>query len=127
MNLTLDYLKSSRKWLAPNLLVYGNADSYQPVFLLTEDATAKRIVVAANVIGGKDQQVSYSELTDVRGNAIPSEITSPVVIIIPRNEVFCYLVGRPSSTGFKIAKNESSNGSSNNGLVDLMIMEVDLP
>jgi hypothetical protein len=127
MNLTLDYLKSNRKWLVPNLLVWGNADTIQPQFLLTEDSTSKRVIFADGVIGGSDQTVNYSDLIDSRGNQLPDEIINPVILIIPRNSSHCYLVGRPSYSGFKIARSETYTASYQNGLVDLLIMEVDLP
>ena len=127
MNLTLDYLKSNRKWLVPNLLVWGNAGAIQPLFFLTEDGASKRVIFADGIIGGGDQAVSYSDLVDNRGNQLPDEIINPVIIIIPRNSTHCYLVGRPSYFGFKIARSDSYTGAYQNGLVDLLIMEVDLP
>lgn len=127
MNLTLDYLKSNRKWLVPNLLVWGNSDAFQARFLMTEDSQPKRVVFSSNVIGGQNQVVNYDALTDSRGNALPTQISNPVLVIIPRNQVHCYLIGRPSQTGFKIARAESDERFQQDGLVDLLIMEVDLP
>jgi hypothetical protein len=127
MNLTLDYLKSNRKWLVPNIVVWGNADSYQPNMLLTEDGDTRRVIFASAAIGGKNQSINYEDLIDSRGNSLPDEIQNPVIVIIPRNAVHCHLIGRPSSTGFKIARAESYGVSSTDGLVDLLIMEVDLP
>lgn len=128
MNLTLDYLKSNRKWLVPNILVWGNSDAFLARFIMTEEeSTYRRVVYASNVIGGENQTISYADLTDLRGNPLPSQIKSPVVVIIPRNRIQCYLVGRPSETGFKIARTEADDKFQEDGLVDLLIMEVDLP
>jgi hypothetical protein len=128
MNLTLDYLKSNRKWLVPNLMVWGNAEAIQPQLLLTEETDdSKRIVFTDNIIGGKNQTVDFSDLIDSRGNHLPEEIANPIIVIIPRDTNHCYLVGRPSCSGFKIARSESSTGSLQHGLVDLLVMEVDLP
>lgn len=127
MNLTLDYLKSNRKWLVPNILVWGNADACRPKLLLTEDSDFKRVMYSSSVIGGSNQSINYEDLTDNRGNQLPSEINGPVVVIIPRNSIHCFLMGKPSTTGFKIARGESVTGMSEDGLIDLLIMEVDLP
>lgn len=127
MNLTLDYLKSNRKWLVPNILVWGNSDAFRARFIMTEDGQSKRVVFGSNVIGGENQTIDFADLTDSRGNSLPSRINSPVVVVIPRNQTRCYLVGRPSDTGFKIARTESDDKFQEDGLVDLLIMEVDLP
>jgi hypothetical protein len=65
-------------------------------------------------------------LTDVRDNQLPAEITNPVVVIIPRNSVSCFVVGRPDSAGFRIACNPASDPlGSTLGQVDLLIMEME--
>ncbi|OQX92317.1 MAG: hypothetical protein B6D58_03755 [candidate division Zixibacteria bacterium 4484_95] len=125
MNLTLDYLKSNRKWLVPNLIVWGSIYSFDAFLMMVEENSSKRVVFSYSVIGGKDQVISFDELCDFNGNALPSEIVNPVVIIIPRDGSRCFLVGRPSNTSFKIACDRSS--FIGQGLVDLLIMEVDLP
>ena len=127
MNTTLDYLKSNRKWLVPNILVWGNADSSQPKLLMTENGDSRRVVFASSTIGGHDQSLAYTDLIDSRGNPLPGQISNPVVMIIPRNSAHCFIQGKPSATGFKIARTQASTGQSADGLVDLLIMEVDLP
>jgi hypothetical protein len=128
MNLTLDYLKSSRKWLVPNLTVWGNAESCETALLLTEQNGSSRVIFTYSLIGGEDQVIDFADLHDSRGNVLPSEIINPVVIVIPRNEAHCFIVGRPSSANFKIAFDpDSVTNMTNRGLVDLLIMEIDLP
>ena len=128
MNLTLDYLKSNRKWLVPSLVVWGNTDSCEAALLITEKDTPKRVVFAYNKIGAGDQAVNYSDLVDMDGNSLPSQIKNPVVLVIPRNQAHCFIVGRPSDSGFKIAYHPDLNSNLiEQGLVDLLIMEIDLP
>jgi len=127
MNLTLEYLKTNRKWLAPNLIVWGDADACSARLLMTETGTPHRVVFAADDISGLNQTILYSDLVDVNGNALPDQIANPIIIIIPRNQIHCFLIGRPSSNGFKIGKNESGANYNCDGLVDILIMEVDLP
>ncbi len=127
MNLTLDYLKSNRKWLVRNLLVWGNSEAVSVRMLMTEHAGTKRVMYSDESIGGKSQVISYDELVDSRGNRLPGEINNPVVMLIPRNSSHCYLVGQPSSNGFSVAREIPDHDTSQDGLVDLLIMEVDLP
>ncbi len=127
MNLTLDYLKSNRKWLVKNLLVWGNAESVRTRMILTEISSPKRIMYSESSIGGKNQTVNFADLVDSRGNQLPDEINNPIVIIIPRNNSHCYLIGQPSKTGFAIGRENIEPGTASDGLVDLLIMEVDLP
>ncbi len=128
MNLTLDYLKSNRKWLVPNIVVWGNADACDAALLMVEDDSAARVVFSYSRLEGNDQVINFSDLTDAGGNSLPLQIANPVIIIIPRNQIHCFIVGRPSETSFKLAY-EPNNASSNSGhgLVDLLIMEIDLP
>jgi hypothetical protein len=123
LNQTLNYLKSGRKWLVPNLSVWGNSSTYQMPMALTEEGMSKRLIFCLAELGGEDQLVKFADLVDSLGNHLPSNIANPAVIPIPRNGAFCYLVGKPSATSFKIA----SNPSPNQPVVDLLIMEVDLP
>jgi hypothetical protein len=123
LNLTLDYLKGSRKWLVPNLSVWGNSATYQMPMALTEEGVSKRLIFCLAELGGEDQLVKYSDLVDSLGNHLPSNIANPAIILIPRSDALCYLVGRPSNAGFKIACNQTSNQP----IVDLLIVEVDLP
>lgn len=129
MNLTLDYLKSNRKWLVPNLAVWGSIYCFDAFLLMVEENSSRRVVFSYSVIGGKDQVINYSDLCDFNDNTLPSEIANPVVVIIPRDRSHCFIVGRPSNTNFKIACDERSSSSSptGQGLVDLLIMEMDLP
>ena len=128
MNLTLDYLKSNRKWLVPNVVVWGNAEACDAALLMVEQDSSSRVVFTYSRIGGDDQVINFSDLNDIGGNSLPPEIANPVVIIVPRNEAHCFLVGRPSGSNFKIAYDPDSISSiSGQGLVDLLIMEIDLP
>jgi len=128
MNLTLDYLKSNRKWLVPNVVVWGNADACEAALLMVEDDSPARVVFSYSRLEGNDQVINFGDLTDADGNSLPSQISKPVVIVIPGNQMHCFIVGRPSETGFKLAYSPDSNSSNSGyGLVDLLIMEIDRP
>ena len=122
MNITLDYLRGRRVWVVPNFVVWGDLSLYLFFLLYTEtEATAKRVVFSKSTLGGLDQAVEFSNLYDFRGNRLPEIINSPKVVVLPKNEVPCFVVGTETPTGFRIGKLSESSGT---GLVDLMIVEM---
>ena len=128
MNGVLNYLKSNRKWLVRDISVWGNADSCPALFLFTEDDSPKRVVFAYNRLGGKNQVINFGDLVDINGNNLPDEIINPVVVVIPRSRAHCFVVDAPSGKSFSIAyASGTAPEYSEPGLVDLLIMEMDLP
>ncbi len=130
MNITLDYLRGRRIWVVPNFVVWGDWSLYSFFLFYTEmGATSKRVVFNKSTLGGQTQTVNFSSLYDFRGNQLPDTIDNPKVIVLPKNEVFCLVVGGETDTGFRIAKlcdlcTLRSAGSSGTGLVDLMVVEM---
>ncbi len=122
MNITLDYLRGRRTWLVPNFVVWGDWSVACFLLLYTEvGEDSKRVMLARNNLGGLDQKVDFADLYDFRGNQLPQVVLNPKVIVTPKNEVNCFVVGRESDTGFRIAK---FSGSEKTGLVDLMVVEM---
>jgi hypothetical protein len=122
LNITLDYLRGRRTWVVPNFVVWGDWSLASFLLLYTEAGeTSKRVMLAKNNLGGLDQTVSFFDLYDFRGNKLPQEIASPKVMIMPKNEVNCFVVGPETDTGFRIAR---FSGSQKTGLVDLTIVEM---
>jgi hypothetical protein len=122
MNITLDYLRGRRTWAVPNFVVWGDWSLASFLLLYTEvGETTKRVVLAKNNLGGLDQSVAFSDLHDFRGNKLPETIAKPKVMVMPKNEVNCFVVGTETDTGFRIAR---FSGSERTGLVDLMIVEM---
>lgn len=128
MNITLDYLRGRRVWIVNNLSVFGEYSSASPLLLWSEmGSSSHRIIFARETVGGFEQAVNFSQLSDFRGNLLPQVIANPKVVILQKNEVECVIVGQESSTGFKIAKLERPflglEGSPQSGVVDLIIIE----
>jgi hypothetical protein len=122
MNITLDYLRGRRTWVVPNFVVWGDWSLYSFLLFYTEmGATSKRIIFSKSTLGGLDQSVNFSSLYDFKGNQLPATINNPKVIVLPKNEVFCLVVGAETNTGFRIAR---FSDSAQTGLVDLMIVEM---
>jgi len=106
----------------PNFVVWGDWSLASFLLLYTEmGETSKRVVLAKNNLGGLDQVVNFSDLYDFRGNQLPEVIGNPKVIVMPKDEVNCFVVGTETDTGFRIAR---FSGSERTGLVDLMIVEM---
>jgi hypothetical protein len=122
MNITLDYLRGRRTWVVPNFVVWGDWSLACFLLLYTEmGETSKRVMLARNNLGGLDQSVAFEALYDFRGNQLPQMINHPKVMVMPKNEVNCFVVGTETETGFRIAR---FSGSEKTGLVDLMIVEM---
>ncbi len=122
-NLTLDYLRGRRMWLVQNFVVWGDCWGDDFLFLYTQvDSPGKRIVFSSTFLGGETQNVSFSSLCDFRGNQLPATINGPKVVVLPKKEPFCFVLGSETESGFKIAKKK---GSKEDGLVDLLIVELD--
>ena len=122
MNITLDYLRGRRTWVVPNFVVWGDWSLASFLLLYTEiGETSKRVMLARNNLGGLDQSVTFETLYDFRGNQLPATISNPKVMVMPKNEVNCFVVGTETETGFRIAR---FSGSEKTGLVDLMIVEM---
>jgi hypothetical protein len=122
MNTTLDYLRSNRKFLVTDFVVYGDYTAAEAGLLCTEDLPdSRRVMFSHSFLSENDQQVLFSSLYDYKNNLLPDTLSSPKVIILPKNDVHCFLVGVENKAGFKIAKSNPDK----TGLVDLLIMEME--
>jgi len=123
MSITLSYLKGKRSWVVENFEVWGELNLAEFLIFYTQgDENSKRVVLNHSFLGGEEQSVAFSSLCDFKGNALPEAINHPKVIILPKKEPVCFVIGKETNTGFKIAKASESN---QNGLVDLLIMEME--
>ncbi|KPL02707.1 MAG: hypothetical protein AMJ90_05000 [candidate division Zixibacteria bacterium SM23_73_2] len=121
-NLTLDYLRGRRMWLVRNFVVWGEGYGDDFLFLYTQlDSPDKRIVFNNSFLGGEAQEVNFSSLYDFKGNQLPATIDHPKVVVLPRKEPFCFVLGSETESGFKISRKK---GAEENGLVDLLIVEM---
>jgi len=121
MNITLDYLRGRRVWLVKNFCVWGEYSALDLLFVHTElGEDSKRIIFNRAGLGGEVQEVIFNSLHDYKGNQLPQEINSPKVLALLKNETLC-MVTEETNSGFKIAK---ENNSTENGLADLLILEM---
>lgn len=124
MNSTLAFLRGRRAWLVENLAVWGS-DSEAEFRMVAAETVASdtRIGFWQVSLGGQLQEVTFSSLTDNRGNNLPDNIKSPAVVVIPRGKQSAFIKSVNGETGFTIAKGE---GSSSSVAIDLMIFETGL-
>ena len=122
MNTTLDYLRSNRKFLVTDFMVYGDYSNAEGGLLYTEQsAGGKRIIFAHRFLSEDEQQVYFGNLYDFKNNKLPETLNNPKVIILPKIAVHCFLVGSETPAGFKIAKTDSGK----TGVVDFLIIEME--
>ena len=121
MNSTYSYLTSHRAWLVPSVSVWGALGAETLIAAATEvDDAQARVVFEEFSIGGVVQELSFRDLVDHRGNALPETIDAPAIIPILKNQIPVAIIGAPSPTGFRMAKTASVPETA---LVDLWIIE----
>jgi len=122
MNITMDYLRSNRKWLVRDYTVWGDNGNYQADMVLTEEnAPNDRVIFHHQYSGGIPQIVNFADLTDHRGNQIPTMIKNAHIILIAKSPIQSFILGPVGSTSFHIAKPSTQSGDS---IVDILIMEM---
>lgn len=115
-------LKSRRAWFVPDFAVWGEANLGQHEYLATEETDGVvSIFYGTAVIGANDQEVLYDELTDHRGNALPSSIATPRVFVRPKSPDTAFVLGTEADDRFRIARIENSASPVT---VDLWIVEL---
>jgi len=122
LNVTLDYLKSNRKWLIRDFRVWGDNGAVDADMLVSEtDSPSSRVVYMREFAGGLTQIVNFADLIDHRGNNLPTSIANAAVIPIPKNPVSSFVCGVIAPGSFRIAKDRSE---SDEAVADLLIMEL---
>jgi len=122
MSTTIDYLKSNRKWLVRDYVVWGDNGTFGADMIMTESVSGDdRIVFSHEFTGETAQTVFFQDLVDHRGNNLPENIKNPGIVLIPRNPGSSFILGSIGERSFRIARN--SNQLSNS-VVDLLIMEM---
>jgi hypothetical protein len=122
MKVTFDYLTGNRKWLVRDLHVWGDSGSLDTAILATESGSSpNRLIVLRELCGAEAQIVEFADLVDHRGNALPETISNAEIIIIPKNESACFVVGSIGPSSFRLAKTPQAVADA---IVDLLIMEM---
>jgi hypothetical protein len=118
----LERAKSHRVWFVPEFSAWGLAGWSEIEFVVQEQVQSTTSVLYGTIdIGDVAQQVIFANLTDHRGNQLPTSLSSPRVIVRPRSVETVFIVGEESTQGFKIARDPDASGPV---LVDLLIIEM---
>jgi hypothetical protein len=118
----MDYLTGNRKWLVRDFMVWGDTGSLDAAILASEmDPVSNRVIFMRESAGGNPQVVEFADLQDHRGNQVPATLHNPEVLIVPKNEITCFIVGAVGPSSFMMAR---SGELSTDAVVDLIIMEM---
>ncbi len=122
MTTGFERVTARRVWFVPTFVVWGLPAWDVVEFLTVEKIGPNEAVLYGSLdIGGTAQNVTFSDLTDHRGNQLPSAIASPRVIIRPRSSDTAFVIGQESQTNFKIARDPNASGPVT---VDLLVVEM---
>ena len=122
MNTTLGVLLGKRMWMIPGVVVWDELAAFEPEFIVTEaDGGAKRLLHVRCSIGGNPQTINFGDLTDQRGNKLPSMLTNPTVVPLARSGAGAVVQGSVSTDSFRIAQVAASNQPA---VVDLLVIEM---
>ena len=118
----IDRVTARRIWFVPDLVVWGlpSLGEYEFLLLDEEDST-KSVYYGIAAIGENEQEVLFSQLSDHRGNTLPTSIKSPRVFPRARSSEAVFVVGKESSDRFKIARDQEAGGPVT---VDLLVVEL---
>jgi hypothetical protein len=122
MTTGFERVTARRVWFVPSFVVWGLPVWEEVEFLTVEKVGSDESVLYGSLdIGGTAQQVTFSDLTDHRGNQLPSTIASPRVIVRPRSSDTAFVISEESETNFKIARDPDASGPV---MVDLLVVEM---
>ena len=122
MTTGFERVTARRIWFVPNFIVWGLPVWEEIEFLTVEKVGSYEAVLYGSLdIEGTAQQVAFSDLTDHRGNQLPSAIASARIIIRPRSSNTAFVTSEESETNFKIARDPDTSGPVT---VDLLVVEM---
>lgn len=111
-----------RVWFVPDFAVHGLPGLGQTDYLVTETVGGTtNIFLGASDLAGARQEVLFANLTDHRGNHLPSAIDTPRVIPRTKQPTPVFIVGREANDRFTIAHDPSVSAAVP---TDLLIIEL---
>jgi hypothetical protein len=103
-------------------MVWGLPSLSEIDYLVTDEIeSVKSIYYGSSSVGNTGQEVLYSELTDHRGNQLPTSLQSPRVFIRHKGVPRSFVAGTESTDRFRIARDPEADGPVT---VDLMVVEI---
>jgi len=118
----IERVTARRVWFVPDFVVWGLPSLGEHDYLAIEKVGAvQSVFYGSATVGQVEQEVSFEQLVDHRGNHLPSSLGAALVVPRSRGSEAVFVVGRESSSGFKIARDPASD---NPVTVDLLIVEL---
>ena len=118
----LEMILAKRSWLVPEFTVWGLPGFGERDFLIVEQlGSTKTVLFGSFDIGGVEQEVSFDQLIDHRGNTLPATIASPLVLTRAKGPASPFVIGRENSAGFKIARPSDTTAPLQ---TDLLVVEL---
>jgi len=118
---SLPLITAKRTWFVPDLVVWGLPSLGDHDYLSLESTSSGSTVCFGSAsLSEASQTVIFGQLRDHRGNLLPSALTSPRVLIRTHSEGSAFVVGKETSTGFKVARDPDSASAM---VVDLLVVE----
>ncbi|MFH1300832.1 MAG: hypothetical protein ABIK07_07195 [Planctomycetota bacterium] len=118
----LERVKSHRIWFVPDVVIWGLPSMGEMHFLTVEKIDGvSSVLYGSAAIAPVQQEISFDQLIDHRGNQLPASIDTPRVMVRARAKPAVFIVGQESNESFRIARDEDAPGPVT---ADLMILEM---
>ena len=118
----LERVMAHRTWFVPDFVVWGLPPLGEYEYVAVEQVdSAPSVYYGKTYVGQPEQQVSFDQLADHRGNSLPATLSAPRVIPRLKGSDGVFVVGKETSEGFKIARDADTETPVT---VDLMIVEL---
>jgi hypothetical protein len=118
----LEKLLARRIWFVPDVMIWGTSGLGELDYLACEKVGSDGAVLfgQSSFFDGR-QQVLFGDLTDHRGNRLPSTLQSPRVLIRSRGTQSAYVVAQESNSGVTLARDQSGTEPV---MADLLVVEM---
>ena len=118
----LSRVLNRRMWFVPDVNVWGLPGSGEIEFLMLEErGSSDNLFFGTTCIGGATQTVRFDQLTDHRGNLLPSTLSAPKVLPRSKDGTPVFVVGKESDRSFKLAHAPDAGTPAT---ADLLIVEM---
>ncbi len=119
----IERVLARRMWFVPDVMVWGTVGLGELDYLTVEKVgSTSAVLYGYSSFADGRQRVSFSDLTDHRGNKLPSEIRSPKILIRARGVDSAFVVGQETPSGFSLAR--SANPQYGPVMADLLVVEM---
>lgn len=122
MNNGIERVLARRMWFVPEVMVWGTIGLGELDYLTVEKiGSSSSVLYGYSSFADGQQRVAFSDLTDHRGNKLPSEIRAPKILVRAKGVDSAFVVGQETPNGFSLARPESAAGPV---MADLLVVEM---